>query len=244
LIHSTRAIVLRAIKYGETSLILTLYTELFGVQSCLVQGVRKSTKHSAGKGGYFASGSILQITLYHSNQQNLQRIKDFQFDTLHPSIHSNVVKNAIVVLMMEVLQQTIQEPEPNAELFLFVEETLQHIEQHDAADLTWLPHYFCVQYFAWIGFGFQGEYSIDTPFLHLQKGDFVPYGMHHVGCSNGSVSKIIFTLSQTALADVGNLQLDTSVKKQVLHDAIAYLQIHVPSMQRLKSLEVLEVVFG
>ena len=48
MLHSTKGIVLRTIKYGDTSIVVAIYTELFGVQSYLVNGVR-TEKKSAGK---------------------------------------------------------------------------------------------------------------------------------------------------------------------------------------------------
>ena len=50
-LHKTKAIILRTVKYGETSLIVTAYTELYGLQSYIEQGVRASTK----KGGVKAN---------------------------------------------------------------------------------------------------------------------------------------------------------------------------------------------
>ena len=38
--YSTNAIVLKTIKYGETSLIINIYTELYGLQTVIVKGVR------------------------------------------------------------------------------------------------------------------------------------------------------------------------------------------------------------
>ena len=48
-IHKTRGIVLRSVKYGETSLVVTIFTEIFGLQSYIVNGVRASTKKATGK---------------------------------------------------------------------------------------------------------------------------------------------------------------------------------------------------
>ena len=45
--HKTKGIVLRTIKYGETSVVVTIFTELFGVQTYMVNGVRTTKKSSA-----------------------------------------------------------------------------------------------------------------------------------------------------------------------------------------------------
>ncbi|MFT3936946.1 MAG: recombination protein O N-terminal domain-containing protein [Chitinophagaceae bacterium] len=58
-IHHTKGIVLRTVKYGETSVIASIYTELFGLQSYLVNGVRTSSKKGPGKASLFQPGSIL-----------------------------------------------------------------------------------------------------------------------------------------------------------------------------------------
>ena len=42
--HKTKGIVLRTVKYGETSVIVTILTELFGLQSYLINGVRSSSR--------------------------------------------------------------------------------------------------------------------------------------------------------------------------------------------------------
>ena len=44
MLHKTKGIVLRAVKYGETSLVVTVFTELFGLQSYMVNGVRMISK--------------------------------------------------------------------------------------------------------------------------------------------------------------------------------------------------------
>ena len=53
MLHNTKCIVLRVTKYGDTSIIMTAYTELFGLQQYMVKGVRVTSK----KGGL--SGSPL-----------------------------------------------------------------------------------------------------------------------------------------------------------------------------------------
>ena len=65
-VFHTRAVVLRQTKYGDTSLIVSAYTELFGIQSYLIKGVRQSSKKSASRVMYFQPGSILDMEVYHS----------------------------------------------------------------------------------------------------------------------------------------------------------------------------------
>ena len=55
--HKTKGIVLRTVKYGETSLVVTMFTELFGVQTYMVNNVRTS-KQASSKANHFQPGAI------------------------------------------------------------------------------------------------------------------------------------------------------------------------------------------
>ena len=58
MVHKTKGIILRSVKYGETSLIVTAFTELFGLQSYLVNGVRTVSKKKVEICRYFIGGGI------------------------------------------------------------------------------------------------------------------------------------------------------------------------------------------
>src|SRR5215510_4764503 len=128
-LHQTWGIVLRAVKYGETSLIVTIFTDLFGIQSYLVNGVRASTKKGSGKANLFQPAAILDLVVYHSELKNLQRLKEFKWAHLLQYIFSDVKKNAVAVFMVELLTKCLKQPEANPELFYFVEDSFIHLDQ-------------------------------------------------------------------------------------------------------------------
>src|SRR6185295_11485632 len=96
MIYRTKGIVLRTIKYGETSIVVTIFTELFGIQSYLVNGIRSSAKTSS-KASLFQPTSILEMEVYHNELKNLQRIKEFKWNYLYKNILSDVTKNSVAV---------------------------------------------------------------------------------------------------------------------------------------------------
>src|SRR5882724_5528873 len=91
-LHKTRGIVLRIVKYGETSLIVTVYTELFGIQSYLVNGVRTSSKKGSGKANLFQPCAILDMVVYHNELKQLNRIREFKWGVIYDHIFSDVHK--------------------------------------------------------------------------------------------------------------------------------------------------------
>ena len=92
MIHKTKGIVLRAVKYGETSLVLTLFTELFGLQSYIVNGVRTISKKGSSKSVFFQPSAILDLVVYHNEYKNLQRIKEYKWAHLYQHVFLRVHK--------------------------------------------------------------------------------------------------------------------------------------------------------
>ena len=80
MIHPTKGIVLRTVKYGETSVIVLVFTEKFGVQSYLVNGVRISSKKGSGKANLFQPSAILDMVVYHNELKQLNRVREFKWE--------------------------------------------------------------------------------------------------------------------------------------------------------------------
>ena len=86
MVHKTKGIVIRVTRYGETSVIASIYTELFGIQSYIVNGVRTSSKKGSGQGNMFQPAAILDLVVYHNELKNIQRIKDFRWSHLYETL--------------------------------------------------------------------------------------------------------------------------------------------------------------
>ena len=116
MIDKTKGIVLRTVKYGETSVIVAIFTELFGLQSYLVNGVRTSSKKGSSKANLFQPAAILDLVVYHNELKNLQRLKEFKWEHLYQHIFFNVLKNSVALFMVELLQKCLKQPESNPDI--------------------------------------------------------------------------------------------------------------------------------
>ncbi len=142
--HKTKGIVLRATKYGETSLIVLLFTEKFGTQSYMINGVRTSSKKGSGKANLFQPGALLDMIVYHSEQKQLQRIKEFKWGFLYQHIFSDIKKNAVAVFMIELLTKCLKQTEPNEELFHFTEDAFIHLDESSETVTANFPFVLCI----------------------------------------------------------------------------------------------------
>ena len=98
---------------------MTAYTELFGVQQYMVKGVRVTSKKGANKGVFYQPAAILQMEVYHAPMKAMQMVKEVSWDYVYQTVYSDVLRNAVALYIVEVLQQTMQ-PEPHPEMFYLI----------------------------------------------------------------------------------------------------------------------------
>ncbi len=244
-LHNTKGIVLRTVKYGETGIITTVYTELFGVQAYIVKGVRQQSKKSSGKAAYFQAAAILELSVYHNEQKNLQFIKEYNWAYPYQTILFDVVKNCVAMYMVEVLHHALKQPEANPELFYFIEESLQQLDKGSLSETANLPLYFMLRLGTELGFQIQGNYNNGTPYLDLREGFFVvnqPEHMHYLSSEladyTSQLNSIVF------YSDLSNIKLNRITRRKLLEVYGQFLSLHITDFGTLKTLSVLQEVLG
>jgi DNA repair protein RecO (recombination protein O) len=242
MLHSTKGIVLRSIKYGDTSIIVYIYTAVFGLQSYLVNGVR-TDKKSSTKANIYQSATLLDLIVYHHPNKNLQRIKEARVYYLYQHVQRSIVKNAIAIYMAELIAKTITEPESNIELFDFFDDCFKHVDQEEDSALADFPIQFTIELSDRLGFGMQRKDHEADLFFDLSLGKFVPHiPMTHSTFIDEPTSEILATYIDSSLHD--SIQLNHVQRKNILAHCIQYLRLHIPHMSELKSPEVLHAVLS
>nr|MBP6456975.1 DNA repair protein RecO [Chitinophagaceae bacterium] len=164
MLFKTEGIVLRTIKYGDTSIISTLLTSEFGIQTYIINGARTSKKTGL-KANLFQLGTILDLVVYHHPQKNIQRIQEAKLNVVFNSIHLHPIKNALVIFFIELVQRSILEPEKNDSLFSFCKKAIIQIEKNEAHKLANFPVYITIRFAQLLGFGIQDNYSSEQKFF-------------------------------------------------------------------------------
>jgi len=240
-LHKTKGIVLRAVKYGDTSLIVTIFTELFGIQSYLVNGVRTATKKGSGKANLFQPAAILDLIVYHNELKNLQRIKEFKWAILYQHILSDIKKNAVALFMVELLTKSLKQPEANPDLFYFVEDCFLHLDQSSETVTANFPLFFALHLAIFFGFRINDEYSEQYPFLDLQEGNFVserPVHPHFLEEKQAMVtSQLLKTMQPRELEEV---RLNHDFRRNLLFSYENYYALHIQDFGKMKTLPVLK----
>ncbi len=245
MIHSTKGIVLRTVKYGETSVIVTIYTELFGIQSYMVNGVRTSSKKGSGRANLFQPSAILDLIVYHNDLKNLQRIKEFKWSFLYQHIFFDVLKNSVALFMVELLQKTLKQPEPNPDLFNFIEDAFLHLDKAEETVVANYPLYFALHLATLYGFHLSDGYSDQHSVLDLQEGEFVREEPGHAYFLPEPYSRITSQfLKAMQPYELQEFRLNHEIRRVLLQACQVFYALHIQDFGTMKTLPVLQEVLG
>ena len=118
MLHKTRGIVFRFTKYGETSIIVTIFTDIFGLQSYIVNGVR--SKSAKNKIALYQPLTLLDLVVYHREHANINRIKEVKCLYPYQSIPIDIKKSSLSMFINEVINKTVKEESHASDLCEFL----------------------------------------------------------------------------------------------------------------------------
>lgn len=124
--YKTRGIVFRFTKYGETSIIVTIFTEQFGLQSYIINGIR--SKSAKNKIALFQPLTLLDLVVYHRENANIERIREVHCYHPYQSLTTDIKKSTIAIFINELLNRTVREESHMRDLFEFVSDSLITID--------------------------------------------------------------------------------------------------------------------
>lgn len=236
----TRGIVFHHIKYNDTSLITSIYTESSGRKSFLIKGVYKPK--SQIKAGFFQPLSLLELEISLSAKRELQRIKNISpFPPLN-TLYTNIQKQSIVFFIAEVVHKTIREEEPNAALFEFLHNSILYLDtsENDNANFHLV---FLLQLTRFLGFFPQNDYSGSSSVFDALNGNFVSETEGGVHLYSTRLSSKLHTLLNMNFESATQLQLNRTERVELLELLLNYYTLHLHSHLNIQSLSILKEIF-
>ena len=243
MLHDSRGIVLRTVKYGETSVIVLIFTEKFGIQSYLVNGVRTTSKKGSGRANLFQPAAILELVAYYSELKQLQRLREFKWGQLYNHIFSDVRKNAVALFMVELLTKCLKQPEANADLFQFAEDAFMHLDKSNETVTANFPLFFILHLAVFFGFRIHDDYSEHNSILDLEEGIFTHERPTHPYFLEDKQSLITSQLLKVRQPEeLNDILLNHEFRRNLLHMYETYYALHIQDFGVMKTLPVLEEI--
>jgi len=236
---TTKAIILSALKYGDTSLIVKAYTASDGIKSYLLKGVLTSKKGKL-KTAYFQPLTQLEIVANHKNKGTLESIREVKVTYHYQELHTNITKNALTFFLAEMLSNSIHEEESDANLFAFLEASLQWLDTNNKISNFHL--YFLIVLTRYFGFS-PDTSTISAPYFDLLEGAFV----HKISLNpmmlseNLSFFKRFLGINFDAIQSI---KMNKKQRQELLKSIILYYELHLHGFRKPKSLAILNEVFS
>lgn len=237
-IVESEAIVLRTLKYGETSVIAELYTQSHGLKSCIVNGIR-STKNKSGSSA-FQVMNMLEIAFYNKEGDALCRTKEYHYAVKYHHLGSDVIRTSVGVFLVECVRNAILEKEENPALFAFLKSRFIALDQSPVGQLTEFYLRFLVELSTYLGFAPLNNFDADLlPCFHLIHGKFEASHKDPAYLMDEGPSRILhFILGH----DTGSLPGSKVEKDQLTDDLLRYFACHLEGFRPIRSLEVLRTI--
>jgi len=232
MLNKTRAIVLHHVKFGESSLVLTLYTEKHGRIACMVSGVR--SRKSKFPATLFQPLSLLDVDLYYRQNREIQRMKEVTCPVHYQTIPFNVSKSTIALFLSEVLSLALREEESNPSLFSFLYHSFQLLDAKDEG-YSYFHIWFMFHLTRYLGF-----FPPDTVF---QQRNLLAYDLPGLSAMSAGASEAFIQIAANAQGPPAHLKLSNQERSMLLESMIRYYALHIDGFSYLKSYVVLQEVF-
>lgn len=238
---STEGIVLHFIKYGESSVIATIYTRDYGRQSYLVNAAR--SKKSQNKASLLQPLFLVDMIAYQKQSRELHRIKELRSHQVYQNIPFEITKSSLSIFIAEVLYKSINEQESYPEMYDFIKNSLLWFDLMEKGSGNF-HIWFLFRLTEYLGFlpdtsrvGFEGWFDI-------KKGAVVHFQPSHPFYANKEATENLIQLSALKINEISGFEISRKMRDTLISVLIDYYQLHFDNLGEIKSLNVLREVFS
>ncbi len=232
-------IVLQALRYGDTSLIVKVFTRNHGLQSYMVKGALN--RGSKTRAALFQNMNIIQFVETGQPKGNaLNYLKDVQLSWFYQSIPNVLKKSTILLYISELLSKTLIEQEQNEALYDFIVRSMQWLDLREQ-DYANFPLFFTLELTRHLGFYPQPNHQAGFCF-DMMEGSFAHDEPLHPYYFDAETAVLLSKLLDLGIEETCNLPLRVNQRRQLLDGLIVFMRIHAPVMKELHSHAVLKSV--
>jgi DNA repair protein RecO (recombination protein O) len=239
MIQSTRGIVLKYYPYSETSIIVKIFTENFGLQSFIIKGI--GSKKSGSKLAIFQPLNLVEFAVNHNENKSIHYLKDPCLAYNYQTFSIDLNKRSILFFLAELLFKTIREESPDKPLFEWLFNTLTWFDLSEKNILNF-HLIFMIQLCRFLGFSPKDKHRRENYFFDVLEGEFTDQQPSHPQYIGGNNAKQLFKLYSCSFENSDSVNINTADRRRLIDLLVSFYQLHMPGFGEMKSLEVLKVI--
>ena len=239
MLHKTRGIVFKTTDYGESSVIVQIFTEKFGLQSYIINGVKKPRAKISRN--MLQPLHLLDLVVYHKSTGQVQRISELRTSPVLQSIPYNVIKSSIVLFLNEVLYKAVKQQSAEENLFDFIFNAIEWLDNQTEGlanfhllFLTRLTRYL----------GFYPDQASNADYFDMKNGVFSKYKPEGFSYLSPPHTQNFYSLLQCSFENLGLLKFGNDERRYLVQKLLEYYALHIESFGNIHSHEILEEVLS
>jgi DNA repair protein RecO (recombination protein O) len=220
MLHKTRGIVLKTTPYGDSSVVAQIFTEKFGIQSYMINGIKKPKAKI--RMNMLQPLHLTEMVVYHKTNTGIQRISELRPSPIFRTIPYDIVKSTITMFLNEVLYKSIRQQNTSVNFHLA----------------------FLLKLTRFLGFAPSTETKSNQNYFDLQEGAYCsmpPVHPYFLGRDDAALFMSVFTTSFDKLND---LQLNTTTRRNILDKILVFYTLHTASFGDIRAHKVLEDILS
>jgi DNA repair protein RecO (recombination protein O) len=241
MLHKTRGIILKTTLYSESSVIVQIFTEKFGIQSYMINGVKKpKAKISMNM---LQPLHLVDMIAYHKHNTGIQRVSELRPAPVYSTIPYNIVKSTVTQFLNEVLYKSIRQQTTDEHLFDFIFNALCWFDECGPANVNFHLA-FLLKLSRFLGFAPSTITKSDDNYFDLQEGEFKSKMPAHPNFLNKEDALVFISLFISPFEKINEMKLDNKTRRFLLDKILVYYTLHTASFGDIRSHQVLEEVLS
>jgi DNA repair protein RecO (recombination protein O) len=241
MLHKTRGIVFKTTDYGESSVIVQVFTEKFGLQSYIVNGVKKPKAKISRN--MLQPLHLLDMVVYHKNTGSVQRISELKNSPLFQTIPYDVIKSSIAIFLNEVLYKAVKQQSADENLFDFIFNAIECLD-NQGENLANFHLLFLVRLTRYLGFYPEQYNPSNSDYFDMKNGTFSRYKPEGLYYLSPPHTQNFGALLQTSFENIAQLKFSSDERRYLLQKLLDFYALHIEGFGNIKSHEVLEEVLS
>ena len=237
----TKAIVLRTIRYTDSRLIVSLYTEHYGMVSAMVR-ISRSSKGRTNS-ALWQLLNVLEISIGYRADVEIQKIGECSISRIWADLPYNPKKASVAMFLAEMLFHSLRGEGENQDLFRFLEKSLCWFDE-TTEGVSYFHLFLMIRMTRFLGIMPGTDGAGEGMVYDLKNGCYCHSVPEHGQYIESKEAELIPVLLDMDYSNMHLLALSNNERRHMLDILLKYYRIHVPAFGKLRSLDVLRELFS
>lgn len=241
MLHKTRGIVLKTTLYSESSVVVQIFTEKFGIQSYMINGVKNP--RAKIRMNMLQPLHLVDMVVYHKTNTSIQRVSELRPSPIFSSIPYDIIKSTMTIFINEVLYKSIRQQTADEHLFDFIFNAICWLDENDETNVNFHLA-FLLKLSRYLGFAPSLQTKSDQSYFDLQEGEFKSMPPVHPHYLQKSDAILFISLFTSPFEKINQIKLENKTRRFILDKILIYYTLHTASFGDIRSHQVLEDVLS